>query len=38
MNADKREQYHTKWMRSVVRAWEQPEVRARFIADLDRFA
>lgn len=38
MNADKREQYHTKWMRSVVRAWEQPEVRARFFADLDRFA
>ena len=38
MSTDKREEYHTKWMRSVVAAWQQPETRAAFAADLDRFA
>jgi hypothetical protein len=38
MNADKREEYHTKWMRTVVAAWEQPQTRAEFAAQLDRLA
>lgn len=38
MNADGREAYHTKWMRSVVDAWAQPEVETQFAADLERFA
>jgi hypothetical protein len=38
MNADKREAYHTKWMRTVVTAWEDADTRAAFAADLDRFA
>ena len=38
MNADKREEYHTKWMRSVVRAWKLPEIQAQFSKDVERFA
>ena len=37
MNADKREEYHTKWMRTVVGAWEHAEIQARFRADLGSF-
>ncbi len=36
MAADKREEYHTKWMRSVVAAWGQPETRVQFAAQLSR--
>jgi lysophospholipase L1-like esterase len=38
MNADQREEYHTKWMRTVVAAWAEPETRAKFGADLDQLA
>jgi hypothetical protein len=38
MSADRREDYHTKWMRTLVGAWEQPGTQATFAADLDRFA
>jgi len=37
MSMDQREEYHTKWMRTVVAAWEQPEVQARFAAELAEF-
>ncbi len=37
MQADQREEYHTKWMRSVVAAWEAPETRSGFAAELERF-
>ena len=38
MNTDKREEYHTTWMRTVVAAWQRPQIQASFAADLDRFA
>jgi lysophospholipase L1-like esterase len=38
MNADAREAYHTKWMRSVVAGWADPANRAAFEADLEQFA
>ena len=38
MNTDKREEYHTKWMRTVVAAWAEPDIKAKFGAELDRFA
>jgi lysophospholipase L1-like esterase len=37
MNADAREEYHTKWMRSVVTAWQDPATQASFARELDRF-
>ena len=37
MNADEREHYHTKWMRSVVQGWEKAENRQRFSTELDGF-
>lgn len=36
MNADRREDYHTKWMRTVVEAWDDPEIVERFGEDLGR--
>jgi hypothetical protein len=36
MNADRREEYHTKWMRTVVDAWADPEIVARFDEELGR--
>jgi hypothetical protein len=38
MNADRREEYHTKWMRTVVDAWNDPETVERFGENLDRLA
>ncbi|KAA6184647.1 SGNH/GDSL hydrolase family protein [Thiohalocapsa marina] len=35
MNADEREDYHTKWMRSAAAGWQQAENRARFERELD---
>jgi lysophospholipase L1-like esterase len=35
MNADEREEYHTKWMRTVVSGWQADENRQRFETDLD---
>lgn len=35
MNADEREAYHTKWMRSVVAGWQSDENRQRFESQLD---
>jgi lysophospholipase L1-like esterase len=35
MNADEREDYHTKWMRTVVAGWRQDDNRARFESRLD---
>lgn len=38
MSADRREEYHTKWMRTLVAAWEEPGTKAGFAADLDRLS
>jgi lysophospholipase L1-like esterase len=38
MNADDREAYHTRWMRTVVSAWEAPGVVDSFAADIDRLS
>lgn len=38
MSADEREEYHTKWMRTVVAGWQDPGSLARFTAELDAFA
>ena len=37
INADQREHYHTKWMRSVVAGWGEDENRQRFAGELDDF-
>lgn len=37
MNADETEAYHTKWMRSVVKAWSQAENAQRFARELSQF-
>jgi len=37
MNADEKEAYHTKWMRTVVKAWTQPENSGRFSRGLSQF-
>lgn len=37
INADEKEAYHTKWMRSVVKAWTQPENAERFSSELTQF-
>jgi len=35
LNADQREEYHTKWMRTVVHGWQSEENRERFTSQLD---
>ncbi|WP_200331865.1 SGNH/GDSL hydrolase family protein [Thiocystis violacea] len=38
VNVDEREEYHTKWMRTVVAGWRSEENRQRFETQLDDFA
>ncbi|MFD2110764.1 SGNH/GDSL hydrolase family protein [Thiorhodococcus fuscus] len=38
LNADEREDYHTKWMRTVVAGWQSDENRQRFETGLDAFS
>ncbi len=38
LNADEREEYHTKWMRTVVAGWRSEENKQRFETQLDDFS
>ncbi len=38
MNTDEREEYHTKWMRTVVAGWQKDDNRQRFASELDALA